>query len=164
MIGGATSFESANGHPAFSYATLSCRITGHTEVGGTDVRFWEITPVKRRSEEPPPASSHVVPRVETSPSDQPGIPVDNSPSHQRRHSRPARGSRRPLGRQCESGINRSAAVGPIYRKVIDVRRRAIDGEVYRASRVRGEGVSVLRVRHAGERRHEQLVVAADRYR
>src|SRR5262249_59279882 len=68
------------------------------------------------------------------------------------------------GNICEGAIDDSTAVGPIYRKVIDVRRRAIDGEVYRARRVRGEGVSVLRVRHAGERRHEQLVVAADRYR
>src|SRR5262249_11425785 len=68
------------------------------------------------------------------------------------------------GNICEGAIDDSAAVGPIYRKVIDVRRRAIDGEVYRTGWVRGEGVSVLCVRHAGERRHEQLVVAADRYR
>src|SRR5438034_5978848 len=43
---------------------------------------------------------------------------------------------------CEGGINHSAAVGSVYRKVIDIRRRAIDGEIYRPGRVRGEGVSV----------------------
>src|SRR5437867_12588115 len=49
------------------------------------------------------------------------------------------------GNICEGAIDDSAAVGPIYRKIIDVRRRAIDGEVHRAGRVRGEGACVLRV-------------------
>ena len=64
----------------------------------------------------------------------------------------------------KGAIDDSAAVSPIDGKVIDIRWRAIDGEVHRASRVCSKGVPVLRVRHARERRHEQLVVAADRHR
>src|SRR5437762_8942880 len=48
---------------------------------------------------------------------------------------------------CEGAIDDSAAVGPVDGKVIDIGRRAIDREVHRAGRVRGEGVCVLRVRH-----------------
>ena len=64
----------------------------------------------------------------------------------------------------KGAINDSAAAGPVDGKVIDIGGRAIDGEVHRACRVRGEGVPVLRFRHAGDRRHEQLVVAANRHR
>src|SRR5206468_11502546 len=64
----------------------------------------------------------------------------------------------------KGAINNSAAVGPVDGKVVDIGRRPVNGEVYGTRGVRGEGVRVLRFRDAGDRWHEQLVVAPDRDR
>ena len=64
----------------------------------------------------------------------------------------------------KGAINNSPAVGAVDGKVVDVGRRPVDGEVHRTRGIGGEGVRVLRFRDAGDRWHEQLVVAPDRHR